>query len=100
MSKEFFCNKCLCHLHPKFLAYRFGQNNNKACCTLCDEKVRRKTLVSNTDTAVVIRNAKVKKEQKRLKRKLDEVLYQKEVRELSKSEEENSLDWLEENYGI
>lgn len=39
-SEEFFCNKCTKHFNIRLLSYRYGENNNKACCSRCNAPIK------------------------------------------------------------
>ncbi len=58
MKSEFFCNKCMKHLHVKFLAYRYS-DNKKACCTHCKELVEQRAKPESSESRIKEKNKKV-----------------------------------------
>lgn len=58
MKQEFFCVKCMQHLHVKFLAYKF-QDGKKSCCISCESLVKERAMKPEAKTTIKT-NAKIK----------------------------------------
>ena len=91
MKSEFFCNKCLGHKNIKFLAYRFGDSNNKACCKDCDKSVAANTMKATREVDIKLRNKKIDEELKARKIRIEEKKAKLEMRKIE--QEHNSYDY-------
>ncbi len=83
MKSEFFCNKCMKHLHVKFLAYRYS-DNKKACCTHCKELVEQRAKPESSESRIKEKNKKVTLLDSFYVEKRRELAYQRELREIDK----------------